>query len=49
MVTSSPESLGWAGMKGSYIQPFGMIRWLNGALARQWREESLGYMGLGFD
>lgn len=39
----------WAGMKGSYIQPFGMIRWLNGALARQWREESLGYMGLGFD
>ena len=36
-------------MRGSYIQPFGMVKWLNGDLARRWREDTRGYMGLGFD
>lgn len=39
----------WEGLKGSYIQPFGMMKWLNGDLARRWREDTRGYMGLGFD
>ena len=39
----------WEGMRGSYIQPFGMVKWLNGDLARRWREDTRGYMGLGFD
>lgn len=39
----------WEGMRGGSIQPFGMLKWLDGAPARRWREDTLGYMGLGFD
>ena len=39
----------WAGMKGSYLQPFGMLKWLNADKAGLWREGTHGYMGLGFD
>ena len=39
----------WAGMKGSYLQPFGMLKWLDGDQARRWGEGTRCYMGLGFD
>ena len=39
----------WDGMQGSYLQPFGMIKWYNQEKGAQWGEETQGYMGLGFD
>lgn len=39
----------WEGMPGSYIQPFGMIKWYNQEKGALWGEETQGYMGLGFD
>lgn len=39
----------WDGMQGSYIQPFGMIKWYNEEKGALWGEETQGYMGLGFD
>lgn len=39
----------WDGMQGSYIQPFGMIKWLRPELAGAWKEDTPGYLGLGFD
>ena len=40
---------GWDGLPGSYIQPFGMIKWYNEEKRQQWGQDSKGYMGLGFD
>lgn len=39
----------WDGLKGSYLQPFGMMKWYRPELQRLWRQVSHGYMGLGFD
>lgn len=39
----------WDGMQGSYIQPFGMIKWYNQEKGALWGEKTQGYMGLGFD
>lgn len=39
----------WDGLPGSYIQPFGMIKWYHPQKARLWQEDTKGYMGLGFD
>lgn len=39
----------WDSMQGSYIQPFGMLKWYNEEKRALWGEETLGYMGLGFD
>ncbi len=38
----------WDGMKGSYLQPFGMIKWYSAESGRS-GEGTHGYMGLGFD
>ena len=37
------------GLVGSYIQPFGMIKWYDPDKASDWLREPLSYMGLGFD
>lgn len=37
------------GLSGSYLQAFGMIKWYNAELEREWREARRGYMGFGFD
>lgn len=39
----------WDGVPGSYIQPFGMVKWYHLDKARLWQEDTKGYMGLGFD
>ncbi|WP_297234762.1 GNAT family N-acetyltransferase [uncultured Flavonifractor sp.] len=39
----------WDGMQGSYLQPFGMVKWYNREKGALWGEETQGYMGLGFD
>lgn len=39
----------WDGMQGSYLQPFGMIKWYDREKGALWGEETRGYMGLGFD
>lgn len=39
----------WDGMKGSYLQPFGMIKWYNPEKRALWGEDTHGYMGLAFD
>ena len=39
----------WDGLPGSYIQPFGMVKWYHLDKARPWQEDTKGYMGLGFD
>ena len=39
----------WDGMQGSYLQPFGMIKWYSREKERLWGEDTRGYMGLGFD
>ena len=39
----------WDGMQGSYLQPFGMVKWYNPAKGALWGEETQGYMGLGID
>lgn len=39
----------WDGMQGSYLQPFGMVKWYDREKGALWGEETHGYMGLGFD
>ena len=39
----------WDGMKGSYLQPFGMIKWYSAEKRALWGEGTHGEMGLGFD
>ncbi|NCB62252.1 MAG: GNAT family N-acetyltransferase [Clostridia bacterium] len=39
----------WDGLPGSYPQAFAMIKWYDPALEKAWRDQSRGYMGLGFD
>ena len=39
----------WDGPQTSYLQPFGMIKWLSGARNMAWGEERMAYFGLGFD
>ena len=39
----------WEGLPGSYLQPFGMLKWYNSDKAALWQEGTKGYMGLGFD
>lgn len=39
----------WDGMQGSYLQPFGMIKWYNREKEALWGAGIHGYMGLGFD
>ena len=39
----------WAGLPGSYLQPFGMIKWYDPEKAALWGTATRGYMGLGFD
>lgn len=39
----------WEGLPGSYLQPFGMLKWYHPDKARLWQEDTKGYMGLGFD
>lgn len=39
----------WDGIKGSYLQPFGMMKWYNREKQARWGEDTHGYMGLGFD
>lgn len=40
---------GWEGMKGSYLQPFAMLKWYNPEKEARWGAGTHGYMGLGFD
>lgn len=40
---------GWEGLKGSYLQPFGMIKWYDSEKGARWGAGTRGYMGLGFD
>lgn len=39
----------WDGLPGSYSQSFAMVKWYDPALEKLWRDQSRGYMGLGFD
>lgn len=39
----------WDGMKGSYIQAFGMIKWYDKDLQHQWFAHQDAYLGLAFD
>ena len=39
----------WDGMWGSYLQPFGMIKWYDPDKRALWGADTQGYMGLGFD
>lgn len=39
----------WDGLPGSYPQPFAMIKWYDPSREKAWRDQSRGYMGLGFD
>ncbi len=39
----------WEGLPGSYVQPFGMLKWYHRDKGALWREDTMGYMGLGFD
>lgn len=39
----------WDGLPGSYLQPFGMLKWYRPEKAALWQEDTRGYMGLGFD
>lgn len=39
----------WEGLPGSYLQPFGMMKWYNPEKAALWGSATRGYMGLGFD
>lgn len=39
----------WGGHRVSYVQPFAMIKWLNGAQRRLWGQERNAYFGLAFD
>ena len=40
---------GWEGLQGSYLQPFGTIKWYNREKEALWGAGIHGYMGLGFD
>lgn len=40
---------GRAGLPGSGVQAFGMIKWYPGPKACPWPEDTTGYLGLGFD
>ena len=40
---------GWEGMKGSYLQPFAMLKWYDPGKEARWGAGTHGYMGLGFD
>ena len=40
---------GWEGLPGSYLQPFGMIKWYDRNKEALLRKSDHGYMGLGFD
>lgn len=37
------------GISGSYLQAFGMVKWYDLHLEKEWRESRRGYMGFGFD
>ena len=39
----------WPGTAGSYLQPFGMLKWFNQEKEATWIREPLAYLGLGFD
>lgn len=39
----------WPGHRVSYVQPFAMLKWLNGAQRRLWAGENNAYFGLAFD
>ena len=39
----------WEGLPGSYLQPFGMIKWYSRGLQKLWMESPRGYLGLAFD
>ena len=39
----------WEGLPGSYLQPFGVLKWYHPEKARLWPEDTRGYMGLAFD
>lgn len=39
----------WDGLPGSYLQPFGMVKWYKQELEAAWCNERKGYMGLAFD
>lgn len=39
----------WAGLPGSYIQPFGMMKWYNREKAALWYQAGRAHLGLGFD
>lgn len=39
----------WEGLKGSYLQPFAMIKWYRPEFQQLWQQNVHGYMGLGFD
>ena len=39
----------WNGLPGSYIQPFGMVKWYNKEKQAIWQHDAHSYMGLGFD
>ena len=43
----APLHYGWH--EGSYLQPFGMIKWYSAEKRALWGEGTHGYMGLGFD
>ena len=40
---------GWEGLKGSYLQPFGMLKWYNAEKEALWGQGTHGYLGLAFD
>ena len=40
---------GWEGMKGSYLQPFAMLKWLDPEVEAAWDWSSTAYLGLAFD
>ena len=39
----------WPGVAGSYLQPFGMLKWFNREKEAAWIKEPIAYLGLGFD
>ena len=39
----------WDGMQGSYLQPFGMVKWFDREKERLWQSDKKAYLGLGFD
>lgn len=39
----------WEGLPGSYLQPYGMVKWYDPALEKEWLDQRRAYLGLGFD